>query len=58
VIFDKTGNVVSKAAVEHRQYYPKPGWVEHNPVEIYANTLKSIHMAMKKVCILYQLLWV
>ncbi len=35
IIFDKGGNVVSLAQKEYEQYYPKPGWVEHDPNEIW-----------------------
>ena len=34
IIFDKYGSIVSVAQKEFRQYFPKPGWVEHNPIEI------------------------
>ena len=34
IIFDKYGSIVSVAQKEFRQYFPKPGWVEHNPTEI------------------------
>lgn len=36
VIFDKKGNIVSVAQKEFTQYFPKPGWVEHDPVEIWS----------------------
>ncbi len=35
-IFDKKGKIVSIAQKEFRQYFPKPGWVEHDPVEIWS----------------------
>jgi glycerol kinase len=38
MIFDKGGNVVSIAQKEHEQIYPKPGWVEHDPAEVWART--------------------
>ena len=34
IIFDASGDVVSSAQQEHRQIFPQPGWVEHDPVEI------------------------
>ena len=40
IVFDHGGNVVSAAQKEHRQIYPKPGWVEHDPLEIWNNTLE------------------
>ncbi|MCB1091763.1 MAG: glycerol kinase, partial [Verrucomicrobiae bacterium] len=37
IIFDERGFPVCVSQREHRQYYPKPGWVEHDPVEIWVN---------------------
>ncbi|HEY7210622.1 MAG TPA: FGGY family carbohydrate kinase, partial [Bryobacteraceae bacterium] len=34
LIFDKSGRIISAAQKEHRQIFPKPGWVEHDPAEI------------------------
>ncbi len=42
ILFDKQGNIVSISQKEHRQIYPKPGWVEHDPEEIWQNTLEVI----------------
>ncbi len=42
MIVDKNGDIIAKASLEHRQYYPKPGWVEHDPVEIYENAKKLL----------------
>jgi glycerol kinase len=38
IVFDETGAIVSVAQKEHEQIYPKPGFVEHDPVEIWRNT--------------------
>lgn len=35
MIFDKYQNIISKCQQEYPQIYPKPGWVEHNPLDIY-----------------------
>ncbi len=37
MIFDAAGDIVAMAQTEHRQIYPRPGWVEHDPLEIWAN---------------------
>jgi glycerol kinase len=42
ILFDKQGNIVSIAQKEHKQIYPKPGWVEHDPEEIWQNTLEVV----------------
>jgi len=45
IVFDKQGNIVSIGQKEHEQIYPKPGWVEHNPEEIWKNTLEVVAQA-------------
>ena len=39
ILFDATARIVQAESLAHRQYYPRPGWVEHDPDEIYTNTL-------------------
>ncbi len=39
VLFDASGKVLGKASREHRQIYPRPGWVEHDAEEIWRNVL-------------------
>jgi len=46
MVFDRTGNVIASAQKEHRQIYPNPGWVEHDPLEILRNTHFVIAEAM------------
>jgi glycerol kinase len=36
IVFDKKGNIISEAQKEFTQYFPKPGWVEHDPIEIWS----------------------
>ncbi len=48
IIFDHDENVVSVAQQEFMQYYPKPGWVEHDPNEIWATTMGVIADAMAR----------
>jgi glycerol kinase len=38
IVFDRGGNMISSAQKEHKQIFPKPGWVEHDPIEIWQNT--------------------
>ena len=47
MVFDKTGKIITTAQKEHQQIYPKPGWVEHNPEEIWQRTQEVISEAMK-----------
>lgn len=42
IIFNSKGKLIDRVTIEHKQYYPRPGWVEHDPEEIYNNTLKAI----------------
>jgi glycerol kinase len=46
LIFDRKGAVVGSAQKEHEQIYPKPGWVEHNAIEIWRNTVSTIADAL------------
>ena len=49
IIFDHGGKVVALDQKEHKQIYPKPGWVEHDPLEIWGNTLEVMEGAIAKV---------
>lgn len=42
VLFDFKANFINRADTGHKQIYPEPGWIEHNPEEIFDNTLKVI----------------
>ena len=42
VVFDRTGRMVSVAQHEHAQIFPNPGWVEHDPAEIWRRTEEVI----------------
>ncbi|UAL30198.1 glycerol kinase GlpK [Nocardioides rotundus] len=48
MVFDHSGEVVSVDQVEHEQIFPKAGWVEHDPIEIWDNTRKVIGGALSK----------
>src|SRR5690348_9890857 len=47
ILFSRQGEIVACGQKEHRQIYPKPGWVEHDPIEIWHNTLQVIEMALQ-----------
>ena len=42
ILFDRTGHIVSMAQNEFPQYYPEPGWVEQDPLELYAAQYASL----------------
>ena len=46
IVFDRSGRIVSVAQKEHEQIFPKPGWVEHDPDEIWRRTREVIDEAM------------
>lgn len=48
LLFDTSGAVLDKTALEHQQYYPQPGWVEHDAEEIYQNTRKVFQTLLDK----------
>jgi len=48
ILFDHHGAVVSVHQLEHPQIYPQPGWVEHDPLEIWARTQDVIRGALEK----------
>ncbi|MFF5084472.1 glycerol kinase GlpK [Actinoplanes sp. NPDC000266] len=47
IVFDRRGRLVSLAQHEHKQYYPKPGWVEHDAAEIWRNVEKLAPEALR-----------
>ncbi len=49
IIFDKGGNICSMAQKEFTQIYPRPGWVEHDPMEIWSSQLAVATEAMAKM---------
>ena len=48
LVFDKTGNVVGQAYKELTQYYPHPGWLEHDPLEIWQDTCTVFQACLKQ----------
>ncbi len=48
ILFDAHGMPVAMAQQEHRQIYPRPGWVEHDAIEIWENTQAVMQQALEK----------
>ncbi len=48
MVFGRQGETLSSAQLEHRQIYPQPGWVEHDALEIWANTRQVIETALAR----------
>lgn len=48
ILFDHGGKIIAFDQKEHQQIYPKPGWVEHDALEIWENTQEVVRAALKK----------
>jgi len=48
LIFNEEWNICGRGYSEHKQYYPKPGWVEHDPIEIWNKTKESVAAALDR----------
>jgi glycerol kinase len=49
IIYDKQGDIIAQAQEEFPQYFPKPGWVEHDPLEIWHSVERSITKVLTKI---------
>ena len=54
IVFDRTGATIASAQTEHRQIYPQPGWVEHDPKEIWRNTQSVIAEALRSASLTHR----
>ena len=48
MLFNEDAALIARTSVDHKQYYPQPGWVEHDPEEILRNTYKSVALLLEK----------
>ena len=48
ILFDSNADLIARTSVEHKQFYPKPGWVEHDPEEILRNTYNAVELLLEK----------
>jgi glycerol kinase len=48
IVFDRRGQLVSVAQREHRQHFPRPGWVEHDAAEIWHNVERVVPRALNQ----------
>ncbi len=48
MVFDHSGSVISAHQLEHTQIYPQAGWVEHDPLEVWARTQEVLRVALAK----------
>ena len=49
IVFDHDGHILSVAQQEFTQYFPQPGWVEHNPMEIWSSEAAVIAQAISEI---------
>ena len=49
ILFNEKGEICSMAQKEFTQYFPKPGWVEHDPREIWSTQLSVARQAMNQI---------
>lgn len=49
LLFDKECRLLRQVGIPHQQYYPQPGWVEHDAEEIYRNTIEAIRQVLSAV---------
>ena len=49
ILFNEGGEMMSSAQKEFKQYYPNPGWVEHDPMEIWNTQLEVARAAIEKL---------
>lgn len=49
IVFDRTGTIVSLVQHEFKQHYPKPGWVEHDPMDIWSTQMGVTMEAMQRI---------
>lgn len=47
VLFNDKCELIYRSTIPHEQYYPAAGWVEHDPEEIYANTLRAVRQVVE-----------
>ena len=48
ILFDVAGNAVASQAHEFKQHYPQPGWVEHDPLEIWDTQVRAARGALSR----------
>src|SRR3546814_17593306 len=48
ILFDEKAAIVAVAQKEHRQIFPRPGWVEHDATEIWENVRDCVHVALAR----------
>src|SRR5881396_1376832 len=48
ILFDREGRATAVAQQEFEQIYPRPGWVEHRPEDIWSSQLNAVHVVLRE----------
>jgi len=48
IVFNEEWDTCGRGYFEHKQFYPKPGWVEHDPAELWTRTIESVSVALEQ----------
>lgn len=48
MLFDERAKLIGRVSLDHKQFYPRPGWLEHDPQEILDNTYKAVGQLIAK----------
>jgi glycerol kinase len=51
ILFDRRGNLKHRVSIPHQQFYPQTGFVEHDPIEIFENTLSGLNQVMTEASV-------
>ena len=54
IVFDRSARIVSSGQLEHDQIFPRAGWVEHDPVQIWDNVREAVGIALTRANLTYQ----
>jgi len=54
IVFDHSATVVSSGQLEHEQIFPRAGWVEHDPIEIWNNVREAVGLALTRANLTYE----
>ena len=54
IVFDHAANVVASGQLEHDQIFPRAGWVEHDPIQIWDNTREAVGLALTRANLTYE----
>jgi glycerol kinase len=54
IVFDHAANIVASGQLEHEQIFPRAGWVEHDPIEIWNNVREAVGLALTRANLTYE----